>query len=133
MNRIDEAMLRVRKPNPEWGDDYLEGLEQLSGDSDGKDLEVSIRGGGSNGLSKSRGVIPLITELIRNSASSFRNAVVTGVSGTGVRTVISTVRKTRNEKVTLREVQPGFVDPEDIDSQMSSILNRSEESTPNQS
>ena len=78
--RIREASLRVTRPNASWSDRYTE-LSDFMEESDGDKVEVSVKAKRSQSLSKTKGIVGVIKEVVADAQPYLDDAAVTGRRG----------------------------------------------------
>lgn len=75
--RIRTAMLRVTRPNASWSDHYTD-LADFMEESKGDKVEVGIRAGRGGSLSKTKGIVGVIKQVVGDSQPYLDDAAVTG-------------------------------------------------------
>lgn len=76
--RIREASFTLRRPNPSWSD-VGESLLGSAADSNAAEVVIQAKADRGQTLSKDRGLIPEILNMVGNAITALQNAVVRGV------------------------------------------------------
>jgi hypothetical protein len=75
--RVRAATLRVTRPNASWSDHYTE-LAEFMEESKGDKVEVGIRAGRGGSLSKTKGIVGVIKQVVADAQPYLDDASVTG-------------------------------------------------------
>ena len=121
--RIRVASIRVARPNPDWSDHY-NNFTSLAADSDAGAIDVTLTASRRHSLSKTRGLIRHIKDLVTGQVSILKSARVAGErEGETEETAISLSHHIEHQKIAVKRTDDGHVDSRDIRDKMEEYLN----------
>jgi hypothetical protein len=120
--RIKLANMKVARPNFDWTDNY-EGLNQVGAESNGRTVDLTVAAHRNDSLSKSRGIVQYIRQMISGNVSSLKGASVEGVrEGETAETRISLANYVVHQKTYVKVDANGHAVTEDIQKKLVAFL-----------
>lgn len=116
--RVRIASLKLARPNYDWNEHY-NGLSELAADSDAQTIDVSAYAERGGSLSKRRGLLRLLRDLLNNTTNAVVQAKVTGNrTGEPGETTISLENFIEHHRVQVAMTNDGHVETADMREQL---------------
>jgi hypothetical protein len=124
---IKIATVKVARPNQNWNADLKNMLGAMASDSDARMADVTLHAERRGTLSRTKGLIAYLRQMVSGSAPSVEGATVSGVrEGENADSSISLNKYVQSQVVRVRLTRDGYVDDEDIESKIRDYVNSRE-------
>jgi hypothetical protein len=120
--RIKLANMKVARPNFDWTDNY-DGLSQVGVESNGRTVDLTVAAHRNDSLSKDRGIVQYIRQMISENVTTLKGASIEGVrEGETAETRISLANYVVHQKTQVEVDANGHAVGEDIQNKLVAFL-----------